>query len=64
MARPTVPSAPRLLAVATAYPPHVLHQAEVAKGFPAGVMPQDYSKTLSPQELDALVNYLVKVTSK
>ena len=42
----------------------VTPQAEVAKGFPAGVMPQDYSKTLSPQELDALVNYLVKVTSK
>jgi cytochrome c oxidase subunit 2 len=37
---------------------------EVAKGFPAGIMPQDYAKTLSPSELDALVNYLDKVTSK
>ncbi|MDX6725254.1 MAG: cytochrome c oxidase subunit [Baekduia sp.] len=38
--------------------------AEVAKGFQDGIMPKDYSKTLSPQELDALVNYLDKVTSK
>jgi cytochrome c oxidase subunit 2 len=36
----------------------------IAKGFPAHVMPQDFSKTLSPAELDALVNYLAKVTSK
>jgi cytochrome c oxidase subunit 2 len=36
----------------------------IAKGFPASVMPQDFSKTLSPAELDALVNYLAKVTSK
>ena len=38
--------------------------AEIAKGFPANVMPADFSKTLSPEELDALVNYLSKVTSK
>jgi cytochrome c oxidase subunit II len=37
---------------------------KIAKGFPAHVMPQDFSKTLSPAELDALVNYLAKVTSK
>ena len=37
---------------------------EIAKGFPASVMPGDFSKTLSPAELDALVNYLDKVTAK
>jgi cytochrome c oxidase subunit 2 len=37
---------------------------QIAKGFPPHVMPQDFSKTLSPAELDALVNYLAKVTSK
>ena len=36
----------------------------IAKGFPPHVMPQDFSKTLSSAELDALVNYLVKVTTK
>jgi cytochrome c oxidase subunit 2 len=35
---------------------------QIAKGFPANVMPQDFSKTLSPAEIAALVNYLVKVT--
>lgn len=34
----------------------------IAKGYQAGIMPQDFSKTLSPAELDALVNYLSKVT--
>lgn len=38
--------------------------AEIYPGFPAGIMPQDYAQTLSPAELDALVNYLDKVTSK
>jgi cytochrome c oxidase subunit 2 len=38
--------------------------AEIYPGFPKGIMPQDYAKTLSPEELDALVNYLDKVTSK
>jgi cytochrome c oxidase subunit 2 len=38
--------------------------AEIAKGFPADVMPADFSKTLSPEELDALVNYLAKVATK
>jgi cytochrome c oxidase subunit 2 len=37
---------------------------QIAKGFSPGIMPQDFSKTLSPAELDALVNYLSKVTSK
>jgi cytochrome c oxidase subunit 2 len=39
-------------------------QAQIAKGFPAGVMPPNYAQTLSPQELDALVQYLVKSTHK
>ena len=38
--------------------------ADVYPGYPKGVMPQDYGKTLSPAELSALVNYLDKVTSK
>ena len=38
--------------------------ADIYPGFQKGIMPQDYEKTLSPEELDALVNYLDKVTSK
>ncbi len=38
--------------------------AELAEGFPKGIMPGDYGQTLSAEELDALVNYLDKVTSK
>jgi len=38
--------------------------AQIAPGFPKNVMPQDFSKTLSPAELTALVNYLDKVTTK
>lgn len=33
-------------------------EAEIAKGFPAGVMPSDYSQQLSPPELDALVQFI------
>jgi cytochrome c oxidase subunit 2 len=36
--------------------------AEIAKGFPAGVMPPNFEQTLKPAELDALVKYLAKVT--
>jgi cytochrome c oxidase subunit 2 len=32
--------------------------AEVEEGFQPGIMPKDYSETLSPEELDALVKYL------
>src|SRR3954454_10595248 len=35
--------------------------AVVRKGFPAGTMPQDYGKKLTPQELTALVSYLQRV---
>jgi cytochrome c oxidase subunit 2 len=38
--------------------------ALITPGYPKDVMPQDFSKTLSPAELTALVNYLDKVTSK
>jgi cytochrome c oxidase subunit 2 len=37
---------------------------EVAKGFPANVMPPNYGEVLSPEELDAVVKYLSDVTSK
>ncbi|MCW2957888.1 MAG: coxB [Solirubrobacterales bacterium] len=39
-------------------------QAEIAKGFPANVMPPNYEQTLKPEEVDALVQYLVKSTKK
>jgi cytochrome c oxidase subunit II len=34
--------------------------AEVAQGFPDGVMPTDFGDKLSPEELDALVKYLLE----
>ena len=36
--------------------------AEIAKGFSAGIMPQQFGQTLQPAELDALVKYLDEVT--
>jgi mono/diheme cytochrome c family protein len=36
--------------------------AEIAKGFPANVMPQDYGQTLTPKELEDLVQYLIENT--
>jgi cytochrome c oxidase subunit 2 len=36
----------------------------IAPGFKPDLMPTDIANTLSPEELDALVNYLDKVTSK
>jgi cytochrome c oxidase subunit 2 len=38
--------------------------AQIAKGFAAGIMPPSYGSTLSPQELNALVAYLEKVAAK
>jgi mono/diheme cytochrome c family protein len=35
-------------------------EAEVAEGFPAGVMPQDFGEVLTPEELQALVDYLAE----
>ena len=34
--------------------------AEVEQGFPDGVMPADFGDKLSPEELDALVKYLLE----
>ena len=36
--------------------------AEIASGFQAGIMPPNYEQTLSPAQLDALVQYLSEVT--
>jgi cytochrome c oxidase subunit 2 len=36
--------------------------AEIAKGFNAGIMPQNFGEVLSSEELDALVKYLDEVT--
>ena len=35
-------------------------EAEIADGFPAGVMPDNYGDVLSPEELEALVAYLAE----
>jgi mono/diheme cytochrome c family protein len=34
--------------------------AEIAKGYPPNVMPQDYEQELSPKELEDLVDYLIE----
>lgn len=39
-------------------------QKTIAKGYPSGVMPPNFGQVLKPQELDALVQYLVKATHK
>lgn len=38
--------------------------ADVVKGFPANVMPANYGQTLSPQELEDLVQYLLASVGK
>jgi len=38
--------------------------AYISSGYPAGVMPQNFSSTLSKSQVDALVAYLAQVTSK
>jgi mono/diheme cytochrome c family protein len=37
--------------------------AQIAKGYPANVMPQNFAETLSPKELEDLVQYLIENTS-
>ena len=37
--------------------------AQIAEGFGPDIMPQNYAETLSPEELDALVQYLSESTS-
>jgi mono/diheme cytochrome c family protein len=39
-------------------------EAIIAQGYPPGVMPPDFGKTLSKKELEQLVEFLVKSTSK
>lgn len=36
---------------------------EIAKGYPPNVMPPDYERSMSPKELDDLVQYLIESTS-
>lgn len=42
----------------------VAPNAYIAPGYGANIMPANFSKTLSPAQIDALVQYLVKSTSK
>jgi cytochrome c oxidase subunit 2 len=42
----------------------VTPDAQIAKGFPKGVMPPNFGQTLTKQQLDALVTYLFDVTNK
>jgi mono/diheme cytochrome c family protein len=37
--------------------------AEIAKGYPANVMPSNFGQTLTPKELEDLVQYLIENTS-
>lgn len=39
-------------------------QAQIAKGYPPNVMPPNFGETLKPEEVDALVQYLVDSTKK
>jgi mono/diheme cytochrome c family protein len=34
--------------------------SQIAQGFSAGIMPQDFQTTLSPKDLQGLVNYVLK----
>jgi len=38
--------------------------AELAEGFGSGIMPQNFGDTMTPEELDALITYLVDSTQK
>jgi mono/diheme cytochrome c family protein len=38
--------------------------AQIAKGYPANVMPPSFGETLTPKELEALVKYLIESTSE
>jgi cytochrome c oxidase subunit 2 len=39
-------------------------EAKIEKGFPRGVMPATFKSSLSPKELEQLVEYLIESTSK
>ncbi len=38
--------------------------AEIAKGYPPNVMPENFEQTIQPEELESLVEYLIESTSK
>ena len=38
--------------------------AQIAKGYPANVMPQNFAQTISPKEIGQLAEYLVEETAK
>jgi cytochrome c2 len=38
--------------------------AQIAKGYPANVMPQGFGETIAPKEIEQLVEYLVSSTAK
>ena len=38
--------------------------AKIAKGYPPGVMPQNFGQVISPQDLNALVKFLLKYSGK
>jgi hypothetical protein len=38
--------------------------ADIAKGYPANVMPQNFEQTIPPDQLKQLVDYLISSTSK
>jgi mono/diheme cytochrome c family protein len=38
--------------------------AEIAQGFPSGVMPQDFKTSLTPDDLKGLVDYLLQAVKK
>jgi mono/diheme cytochrome c family protein len=37
---------------------------EIAQGYPANVMPENFEQTIPPEELEALVEYLLEVSGK
>jgi mono/diheme cytochrome c family protein len=38
--------------------------AEIAQGYPSGVMPQDFKTSLSPADLKGLINYVLQAVTK
>ncbi len=39
-------------------------EAQIAKGYPPGVMPQNFEQSIEPKELEELVEYLMQSTAK
>ena len=37
----------------------VLPDADVSQGYDAGIMPQDFARRVAPEDLEALVTYLM-----